>query len=269
MGGRRIRAVRCVRPVAVPIIMVVAACTSEPERAELTLQFDHRVQGVAMRLGDTYETPFGQSVAFDHVRYWVSNVELYAAGEPHAVPDAYYLVEQTSDGDRLGVRLRVPEGSYEALVFHIGVDPGPNASLDLMAGDLRPGIGMDWDWDTGYKFFRTEGTFVQGDADGRFVFHTGSDALYRRLEAQLGQPLELVVAEPSALTVQADLERLFTDLDLAVQSNVLGGPAGSPAERITDNYAGMFSIVVGERSVPMEASRPTALARDEEATREP
>jgi hypothetical protein len=268
MGARG--AVRYSRRLLLAVVVLAeTGCTSEPERAELTLQFDHRVQGAAMRLGESYETPFEQIVAFEHVRYWMSNVVLYQGGEPYAVPDAYYLVEQTSDGERLEVTLRVPEGSYDTLVLHIGVDPGPNASLDLMAGDLRPGIGMDWDWDTGYKFFRTEGTFAQGDAEGRFVFHTGSDELYRRLEAQLGEPLDLVIGERSELTVQAELERLFTDLDLSVQSNVLGGPPGSPAERITDNYAEMFSIVTGGQSVRMEASRPTTLERIEEATRRP
>jgi hypothetical protein len=240
--------------VGLVMIAIASGCTSDPPRAELVLRFSHRVEAQSMRLGERYETPQVQEVAFDHVRYWVSNVQLTGPEGVFEVADAYYLVEQTADDERLAVSMPVAQGRYDTLVFHVGVDPGPNASLDLMAGELRPGIGMDWDWDTGYKFFRTEGTFTEAGEEGRFSFHTGNDELYRRFTADL--PLELVVGESLEVTVQAQLEQLFAGLDLAEQSAILGGPL---AAQVTENYGGMFSAVTPDGEVPLEASPPGSL----------
>jgi hypothetical protein len=243
------------------MMLVAAGCTNEPSGGDLVLRFEHRMDEAAMRLGERYETSHGQTVAFDHVRYWVSNVVL-EGDETFEVPDSYYLVEQTPDDERLEVTVPAAEGRYDTLVFHIGVDPGPNASLDLMAGDLRPGIGMDWDWDTGYKFFRTEGSFEEGDTEGRFSFHTGNDDLYRRLSVDL--PLEVVLDESQGVTVHADLERVFAELELAEQSTVLGGPL---AEQITENLAGMFSVETPSGMVPMTASAPSTAHADSRGER--
>ena len=79
------------------------------------------------------------------------------------MPHSFHLVEQTKERERLVVDVAgLPPGLYDGLVLHLGVDPAHNASLDVLEGELAPNIGMDWGWDTGYKFFRTEGAFSAG-----------------------------------------------------------------------------------------------------------
>ncbi|NJK32281.1 MAG: hypothetical protein HC927_07655 [Deltaproteobacteria bacterium] len=124
----------------------------------------------------------------------------------------------------------MPAGGWDTLELHIGVDPEPNASLDAIAGELMPGIGMDWSWDTGYKFFRAEGEIADGGE--RFVIHTGGDPLYKRLQAQLDQPLALERGESTQVVLEADVDRLFVDIDLAESPEILGGPVDSLAGKV-------------------------------------
>ena len=210
----------------------------------MSLSFEHHFDDETMSLGREYETRYGQRVAFDQLRYWVSGVQLVREGaDPYEVPDAYYLVEQTPEATRLEIDITgVPVGRYEAFVFHIGVDPGPNASLDLARGELEPGIGMDWSWDTGYKFFRAEGAFADPGGEGRFVFHTGNDPLYKRLRGDFDGSLVVREDGRSSLTLRADLERLFAGLELSESPEILGGTLDSRAGQVAANAARMFSL---------------------------
>ena len=69
----------------------------------------------------------------------------------------------------------VPSGSYQGLRFSVGVDEAHNHSLDTLAGELDPGVGMSWNWNSGFIFLKAEGE-VGLNSDGfekNFVFHIG------------------------------------------------------------------------------------------------
>lgn len=260
---------KCSSSLALALSSLVVACTSSPDdpaRATLVLRFDHRIGDQTVVLGADHETRYGQIVRFDELRYWVSNVAVTGPDETFEVPDSYYLVALTADSERTEIELSVPPGRWESLRFHIGVDPAPNGSLDRMAGELEPGIGMDWSWDTGYKFLRTEGSFVEGEASGRFVIHTGNDVLYKRLEAQpLPDPVVLEQNGRAELELEAELDRLFAGIELAEASEILGGTVDSPAGKAAGNYARMFSVVArnGER-VRLEGTSPNLDRADDD-----
>lgn len=235
-----------------------AGCTDDPEPTTLlTLRFSHQIGGAAVAMGQTYTTRYGHEVTFDHVRYWVSNVAAERDGQRFAAPASYFLVEQTPGGDRLTITARgIPPGTYDRLVFHIGVDPAHNASLDRMEGELQPGIGMDWSWDTGYKFFRTQGEFVQGDLAGPFSFHTGMNVLYKELSVELPSALELVLDQDVGVSIEAELDRVFAGIQLATDAEIAGGTVDSPAAQVAGNYSRMFRLVWGDQTIPFTPASP-------------
>lgn len=250
---------RSTRSLPIVLAAVLGGCSDPPEppppSGTLVLSFAHRLDDRALELGEIYETPYGQRISFDHLRYWVSRIQLTAGDETVTVPSSYYLVEHTDDRTRTTVEVGgVPVGTYDGFAFHVGVDPGPNGSLDQMAGELRPGIGMDWSWDTGYKFFRAEGGFEQADVSGEFVMHVGNDVLYKRLAASL--PTELTVEDDGRveLTVDAEIDRLFAGVELDEEPVIQGGVLDSPAGKIAANYARMFTLVTPEGEVKMDGS---------------
>lgn len=246
------------------LALLCSTCTRD-QQATLVLEFRHQLDGQPLLLDQARTTRYGQTVEFEHLRYWVSNVSLRdsVGGDDFTVPDSYYLIEQTPEHTRLTLALEVPAGRWDTIELHIGVDPEPNASLDAIAGELMPGIGMDWSWDTGYKFFRAEGAIV--DADRRFVIHTGGDPLYKRLRAELDQPLALEPGEQAEITLEADVDRLFAGVDLGANPEILGGPVDSLAGKIAGNYSRMFTLISGAQRIVMQPSSPNLIDEDDDS----
>ena len=163
-----------------------------PKRGTLALHFEHNIEGKNIVLGTEYTTRYGQQIIFDHLRYWISNIEVVGQAGKYVVPGSYFLVEQTEVNDRRTIEVEIPPGLYDKVIIHIGIDPKHNRSLDLLEGELQLGIGMDWDWDTGYKFLRTEGTYKERSITGDFVIHCGNDVLYKKLTGTLSSPFKII-----------------------------------------------------------------------------
>jgi len=243
----------------------IVACSSPavvepgpaPPATILTLALSHVIEGEAIHVGQTYTTRYGQQVTFDHLRYWVSNVVLAHGKERFKVPASYYLVEQTPDHERLSLTIRgIPPGSYDTLIFHLGVDPPHNASHASAEGELAAGAGMDWTGGAGYKFLTAGGKFQQDDLAGSFSFATGMDVLYKELTAKLPAPVELVAEEEIKIALEAEVDRIFAGVQLATEATVTGGTVDSPAARIAGNYSRMFGLVTEGTKIPLTATSP-------------
>ncbi len=228
-----------------------------PPVTTLTLQFSHVIDGEPIHVGQAYPTRYGQQVTFDHLRYWVTNVSLAHDGKKLAVPGSYHLVEQTPEHDRLSLTLHgIPAGSYDTLVFHLGVDPPHNGGPALAEGELAPGLGMDWSPEPGYQFFNAEGHFTQQDLTGKFSFHTGMDVLYKQLTVELPTPVVLAPDEEVTIAVEAEVDRIFSGVQLATESTIVGGTVDSPAAKVAGNYSRMFRLVTDGTRIPITATSP-------------
>lgn len=228
----------------------------EPATA-LTLEFHHLIDDQPIALGEPATTRYGQEVVFDHVRYWITNVAVGRGGETFAAAGSYHLIEQTGERERLSFTLDgLPEGTYDTLIFHIGVDPTHNAEGGPTAGELARGIGMDWGDERGYLFLRTEGQFEQEGLEGEFSFHVGTNVLYKRLTAALPTPLELSAGEEAKVAIEAEIDRIFAGVQLATGAQVDGGTVDSPAAQIAGNYSRMFRLPAEPKDVPFTPSSP-------------
>ena len=253
----------------VAILGCLSAC-GEPPRAEpsagVSLAFEHVIDGAPLVLGQTATTRYGQSVRFETLRYWVSNVALRRGEKTFPVPHSFHLVEQTKERERLVVDVAgLPPGLYDGLVLHLGVDPAHNASLDVLEGELAPNIGMDWGWDTGYKFFRTEGAFSAGTTTGTFTFHTGSNVLYKRLDVAFPKPLDLALDAFAPLAIRAEVDRIFAGVPLEAETEILGGPVDSPAAQVAGNVARMFRLLTTDGVFPFTVTAPNVDAAPPDA----
>ncbi len=72
--------------------------------------------------------------------------------------------------------LRIPEGEYKTLTFTLGVDSLRNTKdISQRTGVLDPtgaGADMYWSWNSGYIFFKMEGT-SPASMMGDYMYHVG------------------------------------------------------------------------------------------------
>jgi hypothetical protein len=211
--------------------------------ARLALSVEHVFGDAALALGTANVTASGLPVQISGLRYWLSNVVLIdAQGGQHAVPAAYYLIEQTAANLRTTVTIEdVPAATYTALQFSVGVDADHNHSLDVFEGELSTEVDMHWSWNSGFIFLKLEGTLGQPGNKGPFLAHVGSDPLFQTQIAQLGA-LELAGGETGSVQLRVDLASIFNTIDVFQNTRIVGGPAGSPADVVLSRFMAGISV---------------------------
>ncbi|GHG67146.1 hypothetical protein GCM10012319_09270 [Comamonas sp. KCTC 72670] len=218
--------------------------------------------GTPLTLGQTYTTSGGASVSFSQVRYWLSNVTLLKQdGSTAALADSYHLmevinaqsVEGTVDPVTLPANRResvlaraVPAGAYAGIRFSIGVDPTYNDNLSRQSGELhilQNMTSVSWMWFTSYIFTKTHGTFQPaGGAQNTFTWDTGTNANYRTVEFAFDSAVTVNSQKRLTVNLRADVANLLTSLNPATTPTI-GASQGAASTTLSDNFAGMFSVV--------------------------
>lgn len=228
----------------------------------LQIVFDNVVgdQDLQLRKGN-YTNVIGEPFNVTLLNYFVSNIRLHRSdGSSYIVPqDSSYFLISESDTSSQTITLRgVPTGGYSAISFLVGVD-SLRSTMDIARrkGVLEPGgvqnNGMYWDWNSGYIFFKLEGSspLVAADPVGenRFLFHVG---LFGGYSAQTinnlraitlpfaGNAVRLNANESAQITIQADVLKVF---DGPTRVSLVANPAvmvSTYSAIIATNYAHMF-----------------------------
>lgn len=205
----------------------------------LQVRFDHQYGDQDFELKKRYayqatnqsaEANF--EIAFDRLRYWVSNVKLIrSTGEEVAIPDAYYLIEETGEvvvqhlttgnlypatkRDEITVK-NVPSGSYTGVKFSIGVDPKYNDNITLTAGELGllKGMGFSdgWMWFTSYIFQKLDAQMFVGTEEKSLRWDSGSNALYQGAEKTINFPSAVTLDQTKGLSIdfKVDVQQLLS-----------------------------------------------------------
>ena len=220
------------------------------------LIFNPTFDGVQLTLDETYVSPQDEELSFDRFEYIISNIRLTeSGGSIYTVPESYYFMGQRSAADAMREQIvltEVPAGDYTAITFSVGVDPETNSSTDdFLKGELEIGVGMDWTWNTGYKFINWEGDYINKNLDERvpFVLHVGTNDNYQTLTRTFNTPLvvgenliadaylELQTEEVFEVVRLNDLGLNFTDF-----SGVMLNPEDKAGE-IADQWPEMFEVI--------------------------
>jgi hypothetical protein len=154
----------------------------------------------------SYTNAAGNVWQADLLKYYVSNITLVKEnGTSHNLAN-YDLVDEELPDSRIIKGEGIPAGTYTSLRFYVGVDSTRNNSLD-QSGDLDPGYGMFWPWNTGYIFFKHEGYYL--DTSGALqplLFHYGTDLSLVTVEI----PLQLTITGGSkTVDIAFDMQSLY------------------------------------------------------------
>jgi hypothetical protein len=229
--------------------------------AQVILQFDHRAEGKKLVLNTgSYKTSVNDPVTISLLQYYISNIQFIKGnGDKYTVPKAssFFLVKENIDSTKTIV-LNVPDGVYSAITFLIGVDSLTSIlGIEERKGVLDPGKDMAasesmyWTWNSGYIFFKMEGSSpaIPADKTGfrEFEYHIGGYGGYnsptinniRRVTIELPAtgPLRVRSNKKAVVHIRFEALSVFDRLDLKQHHHLMLTPAST---QIADNYAAGF-----------------------------
>lgn len=154
-------------------------------KATLSIQFDNIAGDRNLQLNTgTYTNAAGEQFKVDMLRYFISNIKVKSvSGKEYTVPQdsSYFLISENDPASQF-VKVRVPVDEYVSLSFTLGVDSlRSTMGVDHRTGALDPSGGMEdgmyWGWNSGYIFFKMEGTADAAPVDPsghrKFRYHIG------------------------------------------------------------------------------------------------
>ena len=209
-----------------------------------------------------YTNGSGEPFTVTTLNYYISNIKLKKAdGSDYIVPQdsSYFLVKQSDSTSRVITLRNVPVGNYSGVTFTVGVDSLRNTmNISRRTGALDPAAGaegMYWDWNSGYIFFKLEGTSPSAPAEATgmrmFMYHVGlfggyqSKTLNNLKTVQLpfgSTTAPVTVNGSSVVKIKADVLKVFDGVKpLSIAQNPAIMVSALSAD-VATNYAQMFQF---------------------------
>ncbi len=245
-------------------VILFASCQKEADNpynnnltGNLSIEFDNIAGSSDLQLNTgTYTNAAGESFKVTKLKYYVSNFSLTKSdGSTYIVPQdsCYFLIDESQSATTKPV-LKVPEGEYISLSFTLGVDSLRNTmDVSKRTGVLDPtalASDMYWGWNSGYIFFKVEGTSSAANG-GNFAYHVGGFGGYstatvnnlRKITLNLMDrgTAKVKANKPSNIHLFADLLKAFngnTNMSFASVAMIHSATAGTP---VANNASLMFT----------------------------
>jgi hypothetical protein len=214
------------------ISLIFASCDDEPEtigEGQLTIEFDNRVGEEDLALGTTYVNSSGENFTLSKLNYYISNIKLRTSDNQEFVvlqDSSYFLVMEEDEESQQVALKNIPAGDYNQISFIIGVD-SLRSTMDITKrqGVLDPAQGHDgmyWTWNSGYIFFKMEGTSLvaPADSDHKFYYHIGGYGGYdtpglnniREVTIDMGNSMAQVRSNKAPeIHLHVDVQEFFTN----------------------------------------------------------
>jgi hypothetical protein len=248
-------------------IILLAAASQNVLQAQgvknLVLDVSNTAGNKPLELNGAYYTnKLGEKFNISACNYFISNIRFKAInGEEYAVPqDSSYFLLKEADPSTRKIGLSVPKGKFTSVTFTIGVD-SLRSTTDLKhrrdALDISGGMtdGMYWTWNSGYIFFKLEGTCEQAAVDmtgqRKFRYHIGGFGGYSKPSLNNIKTVTLDLSQKGAIDTQsntlvtvnikADILKVFdgiNQISIAHDSSVM---FGNMSKTVSENYRTMFS----------------------------
>lgn len=230
--------------------------------AILSIEFDNIAGEENLHLNTgSYTTATGDTFSVSSLQYYISNIIVKRLdGYIHIVPpdSSYFLIKEGEPTSR-HAKIRVPTGVYTGLTFILGVD-SLRSCMDLSRrkGVLDPSGSMDegmyWGWNSGYIFFRMEGSSPQAPVDPsgerKFRYHIGGFGGYSAptinnlktitLDLYPAGPPNVKVGREANVHVMVDITKVFsgnTNISIAAHPSIM---FSKNSVQVANNLQGIF-----------------------------
>jgi hypothetical protein len=231
---------------------------SPNETGSIKIEFDNHVGEEDLVLNTDYVNSSGETFRITRLNYYISNIKLTtSSGTEFIVPQdsSYFLIMEDHAESQIITINNVPAGDYNEISFTIGVD-SLRSTMDV---SKRPGVldpaqghdGMYWTWNSGYIFFKMEGTspVAPADQENKFYYHIGGYGGFdsptlnniRETSVSLGSArAEVRSNKIPEVHLHADVQEFFktpNQFKIADYSLVMFSDFST---KISENYVNMF-----------------------------
>lgn len=224
-----------------------SSCKEDEGAIELNFLATYDGQALVLNQDLAYES---YPIRITESDFYISNIQLKQGAELIDIKDIDFVdfTNQNFDQQRAedGYSLeydKVPAGTYDGLVFSIGVPPSLNSMVPANFESSSPlsKTGYYWDHWSSYIFAKLAGVYEteEGEYTGYF-FHTGTDDLYRTFEINR----EIVISEDQLELIQINLDhKTLFSLDNGSLFDISSNSVNhdplkiEPLEMLVNNYA--------------------------------
>ncbi len=171
------------------------------------INFKNQAGGVDIVQGQlSYTNASGNKYSVDLLKYYISNVILVKDDGTEFKLNNYDLINAFDAKYSNVLASDVPNGHYYSMKFLLGIDSTHNHT-EAQGGDLDPSNNMSWSWNTGYIFFKHEGTYKNAaDSNKVLQFHLGTDIALSKIQI----PISLIVAgNNKTMNIIFDLNKMY------------------------------------------------------------
>jgi hypothetical protein len=155
-----------------------------------------------------YTNAANNKYTVDLLKYYVTNVVLVNENGSEWLAKNYNLIDLEVPNQNTINLKNVPMGKYTKMTFILGVDSSRNNS-GVQDGFLDPSYGMIWTWNTGYIFFKHEGSFTNSlNGKKPLRFHLGTTPA--RGLVSLTLPAVNLKENTNAFYVNFDLNKAYS-----------------------------------------------------------
>lgn len=196
--------------------------TPQPRGGSIQINTIHEVNGKSLVLDDfQFMTEAGDSFQVTLLQHYLSNFQFHSPETGWKSVEHYQLVRTGDLASQQFTLNDLPFGNYDSIRFYIGIDSATNHNEDRL-GDLDPGYGMIWTWNSGYIFYMFEGKFV--DSLNRiipFAYHIGGEDYLMAYEMALPSVKTLSSASTLAkVDLTIELDEIFKSPNLIELNHV-------------------------------------------------
>ena len=233
------------------------------QQAPVSIQFNHVIGGQKLVLDkQNYSNAAGEQFNISTLQYFVSNIRLRRTDGSEYVlkqDSSYFLVNEGNPASH-SVRFKAPAGDYNRVTFVLGIDSVRNTmDISKRTGVLDPSNAMDngmyWGWNSGYIFFKMEGTSPQAKVDPtghrKYRYHIGGFGGYKAptinniksvsLDLTKGGTVKARNGRDATIHIVADILKVFnssTQVSIAAHPSVM---FSEYSVNIANNYKNMFA----------------------------
>jgi len=205
----------------VGVLMLMNSCKDKEETATLQLKLNPTFGNESINLYEPVVDENGNSIfELTKLYFYFSDVKL----NEESAAEEILLIDIDDPELNTGISNMKP-GAYNSITFGLGVDERWNHE-DPASFDNNHPLGFDhsgnhWTWNSGYIFYKVEGNYSTKDdgvLDNSFLFHMGTDELYRTVT--LNKAFSVEDKETAEVILNIDFEKIFFDaggLDLKTE----------------------------------------------------
>ena len=231
------------------IFFILSSCATNAQQSKglLSIGFNHYVDSLLLKLDSIeYKNAIGQTYKVGMFKYYISNIYLKRDNGKEYSCKEYFLINEDDEQSKKIILKDIPAGTYNTLVFTVGVDSARNCS-GAQSGALDPVNAMFWTWNTGYIFMKLEGKASTSSAPGKiFEYHIGGykepNYNIRKIFFPVKEKILIEKNKTAELRIKvnvAEILKIPTTIDFSKLPTVTDEQNGGI---IADNYRDVFSI---------------------------